>query len=303
MTKSGGEQGHLFGGDWTERKLGMVADYLRAYTKALKGQAFRKLYVDAFAGSPYREARSGSTREAHEAPLFPELAAREPRALLEGSARKALATQPPFDGYLFIERDPSRCAELESLRYDFPHLAGAIEIRQGEANTELQALCSQDWSGTRAVLFLDPYGMQVDWATLEAIARTQAIDLWVLFPLGIAVNRMLPGSGVVPPGWRRRLDQLFGAEDWYEEFYRVEREPSLLDGVTERIVKEHPDKIAAYWHRRLRQLFPAVASRSAVLRNSRRSPLYLLSFAIGNPNPRAQEIALRIADHLLKEER
>jgi hypothetical protein len=35
------------------------------------------------------------------------------------------------------------------------------------------------------VLFLDPYGMQVDWTTIEAIARTKAIDLRVLFPLGI----------------------------------------------------------------------------------------------------------------------
>lgn len=33
-------------------------------------------------------------------------------------------------------------------------------------------------------MFLDPYGMQVDWATIEAIAKTKAIDLWILFPLG-----------------------------------------------------------------------------------------------------------------------
>ena len=43
----------------------------------------------------------------------------------------------------------------------------------------------------RAVLFLDPYGMEVEWDTMVAIAKTQAIDLWILFPLGIAVNRLL----------------------------------------------------------------------------------------------------------------
>jgi len=31
--------------------------------------------------------------------------------------------------------------------------------------------------------------MQVDWTTLEAVASTQAIDIWILFPLGIGVNR------------------------------------------------------------------------------------------------------------------
>ena len=40
--------------------------------------------------------------------------------------------------------------------------------------------------GLRTVpsLFLDPYGMQVEWATIESIAHTQAIDLWLLFSAG-----------------------------------------------------------------------------------------------------------------------
>ena len=42
-----------------------------------------------------------------------------------------------------------------------------------------QDLCHKDWSSHRAVLFLDPYGMQVEWTTIEAIARTGAIDLWL----------------------------------------------------------------------------------------------------------------------------
>jgi three-Cys-motif partner protein len=66
-----------------------------------------------------------------------------------------------------------------------------IQIRPGDANVEIQELCKKDWSSHRAVLFLDPYGMQVEWKTIEAIAATKAIDLWLLFPLGIGVNRLL----------------------------------------------------------------------------------------------------------------
>ncbi|GAI54351.1 unnamed protein product, partial [marine sediment metagenome] len=47
------------------------------------------------------------------------------------------------------------------------------------------------WQNNRAVLFLDPYGMQVNWETIKAIANTEAIDLWYLFPFGIGVNRLL----------------------------------------------------------------------------------------------------------------
>ncbi len=37
--------------------------------------------------------------------------------------------------------------------------------------------------------------MQVDWKTIEAVAATKAIDLWLLFPLGVGVNRLLTRSG------------------------------------------------------------------------------------------------------------
>jgi three-Cys-motif partner protein len=184
---------HRFGGDWTTAKLNVIAGYLRSYTTALKDQPskehpFVKGYIDAFAGTGYRDARQDDRDEdTSQALLLPDLAGTEPQALLDGSARLALKTQPRFDRYIFIERSPERCAQLELLKQEFPDLAANIRIRPGDANAEIQELCSKekDWSSHRAVLFLDPYGMQVDWSTIQAIARTKAIDLWVLFPLGI----------------------------------------------------------------------------------------------------------------------
>jgi three-Cys-motif partner protein len=227
--KVGGGKAHQFGGDWTSAKLDVLAKYLRAYTTALKEQPskerpFRKTYIDAFAGTGYREAqRDDDAASGQQGLLLPDLAADEPQALLDGSARLALKTEPRFDRYVFIERSPARCAQLEGLKVEFSGLADSIEIKQGDANTEIQKFCTaEDWRSSRAVLFLDPYGMQVEWATLETIAGTKAIDMWLLFPLGIGVNRLLTRSGDIPDSWRRRLNLLLGTEDWYEEFYRVE---------------------------------------------------------------------------------
>lgn len=292
---------HRFGGDWTTRKLDVLAAYLRSYTTALKKTPFRKLYVDAFAGTGYRDARRDDDTESSQSPLFPELAESEPQSLLDGSARIALRIEPPFDGYVFIERSATRCAHLEGLKTEFPDLATRIDIRRGDANTEIQDLCSRDWRSQRAVLFLDPYGMQVEWTTIETVARTQAIDLWLLFPLGIGVNRLLTTSGDIPQSWRRRLDLLLGTEDWYEEFYKVETTPTLFGGDQERVVKATTDTIGRYFNARLNGVFAGVAAEPGVLRNSRNNPLYLLCFAVGNP--RGKEIALRIATHLLKEVR
>lgn len=211
----GGGEAHRFGGEWTTRKLEVLAAYLRAYTTALKDQPsarnpFRKAFIDAFAGTGSRDARRDDGSGEAQNLVFPDLAAAEPQALLDGSARLALRTDPPFDHYIFIERSAARCGALEALKEDFPERADHIDILQGDANERIQALCNKSWRSRRAVLFLDPYGMQVEWKTIEAVAKTKAIDLWVLFPLGIGVNRLLTKSGDIPASWRQRLDLLLG---------------------------------------------------------------------------------------------
>lgn len=92
---------HHFGGDWTEAKLNVIAKYLTAYRRALKNQPFRVAYIDAFAGTGYIAQKEDLTSSS--GPLFPDLATQEPQGLLEGSARRALRTNPPFDKYLFID--------------------------------------------------------------------------------------------------------------------------------------------------------------------------------------------------------
>jgi hypothetical protein len=57
------------------------------------------------------------------------------------------------------------------------------------------------------------YGIQVEWSTIEHIAATGAIDLWILFPLGIGLNWLLPRSGLIPEGWRQRLNLFWGRSD------------------------------------------------------------------------------------------
>ena len=40
-----------YGGPWTREKLNILEKYLNAYTKALKDQPFKLMYIDAFAGN------------------------------------------------------------------------------------------------------------------------------------------------------------------------------------------------------------------------------------------------------------
>ena len=289
-------QMELFGGDWTDKKLEILRKYLEAYVIALSRQSFELLYIDAFAGTGYREMTGDGLEEGL---LFPEIAEQEPQRFLDGSARVALKIKRPFHRYLFIEKSPRKCQELRNLKKQFPLLADRIEVEDKECNGYLRAFChNTNWAGKRAVLFLDPFGMQVEWDTVEAVARTHAIDTWILFPLGIGVSRLLKNDGDIPETWKTCLTRLFGTDEWYSVFYREVNRRGLLGNVKETQKVCSFDSIAQYYNGRLRTIFAGVADNPVHLRNSRENPLFLFCFAAGNP--KGAPIAVEIAQHILK---
>lgn len=133
--------------------------------------------------------------------------------------------------------------------------------------------------------------------TLESISRTRAIDLWILFPL-MGANRMLTKDGDTPATWKLRLNLLYGNDEWYDQVYGRKLERTLW-GEEEQRVKSRVGVIGEVFNKRLGTIFPGVASNPRILRNSTRSPLYMLCFAASNP--KGARVALRIAQHLLKE--
>ena len=262
----------------------------------MQHQPFRTAYIDAFAGARYRTVTSPADPEPA---LFPDLAEDASQQFLDGSARIALQVEPPFHRYIFIEKDDAKYHDLLRLKADFPLLADRIDVRKADANVEIQRLCRMNWRGRRAVLFLDPYGMQTQWDTIEAIATTRSIDLWNLWPLGMGLNRLLTRSGEIPEQWQNRLNAFLGTTDWFGRFYKVEPQASLLGHDAHVLVKARTDVLAHYLNERLGEVFAAVAPNPKVLFNSKGNPLYLLCFAVGNPSAAAIRTALDIASHIL----
>ncbi len=293
---------HRFGGNWTEVKLARLRKYLTAYrqifTRNERARYFKTWFVDAFAGTGSRidpTAGSGST-------LLKDVYGDEETAgYREGSAKIALGLPDPFDYYLFIEKSNIRVAALrEQLGRDYVERLGRCSFQHGDANDVLKAWCRErNWKKERAVVFLDPYGMQVEWSTVEALAATKAIDLWYLFPLGVGVSRLLTHSGRIDESWQASLDRIFGTSEWRDRFYRLDTRLNLFGERHQTLERTAtPVSIEAFINERLASCFEAVA-KGLVLRNSRSSPLYLLCFAAANK--RGAPVALKIAQDILDE--
>lgn len=278
-----------FGGNWTEEKLNIFTSYLDAYLIALQNQKFKKIYIDAFAGTGEIETSDGGQ-------------------FLVGSAKRALESEKKFDHYYFIEADSQKAGELQNMiNSEFPQMRGIVTIYCGDANDKLAEIISNvDWRYNRGLLFLDPYATQVNWATLENVAQTKSIDVWYLFPFS-ALERMLPKNGKYDK-WEDCIDRLLGDAGWRKEFYKKDPQMTLFDlfpepgqSDGERMVKDaNPDHIKEYILSRLGTIFPCVSKHALIFRNSRNSPMFLFCFAIASESPKAQGLALRMADYILK---
>lgn len=275
-----GEQ--KFGGDWTIEKLDILSSYLDAYLTALKNFKFKKIYIDAFAGTGSITSRDGTQT-------------------ISGSARIALTSQHQFDKYYFIEADPEKAKELQKMvEVEFETLKHKVTIYPGDANIELAKICqSINWNYNRALLFLDPYATQVAWTTLEMVAKTEAIDVWYLFPFQ-ALQRLLRKDGQMDRSWVECIDRLLGDHEWQTEFYKEDPQISLF-GTTSKIKDINTDSLKAYIIKRLHNIFPAVAPKPRIFRNTKHSPIFLFCFAVASKNEKAQRLALRIANYILKE--
>lgn len=283
---SGQDDEHSFGGVWTLIKLEALEKYLVAFNNALSKQNFTRVYIDAFAGTGRCDITVDGARTS-----------------VDGSARRALSVNPPFDKYCFIELKAKKLAALKALVAEYPEKS--IEVIREDANTALKALCRKyQWRSERAVLFLDPFGMHVEWSTLEAIAKSQAIDVWYLFPYSGLYRQAAKNADAMDSDKEESITRLLGTDEWRKVFYGPKRQSSLFgdhDG-DEREADHH--EMLKYVSKRLKELFPAVAEprilyQAGDSKNPSGAPLFALYFAASNPSPAAYGLAMKIAKDIL----
>jgi len=274
---------HRFGGEHTQEKLQALKSYLPAYTTAL-GRRFTLHYIDAFAGTGECDIN---------------VAGKELR--VPGSASIAIACSPPFHKMVFIEKAATRVRALEKLR-EAAQDRDIVVVRE-DANVAVPAQLAALKRSDRAVVLLDPYGMNVNWSTLEIISASQLADVWYLFPLSGLYRQAAKDSRKIDASKEASLTRIMGPHDWRQALYEPQPTGDLF-GDNSDVRTADPPRMAEWVSGCLKKAFPGVHGPK-ILYQTRRDgrqgpPLYALFFLVSNPNPAALALALRFARAVLK---
>lgn len=246
---------------WTADKLDFLEAYVPAFTKATQ-KARARYYIDGFAG-PGRNLISGKERD--------------------GSPLIALNSIQAFTNYFFVERQKVSYEHLKS------HVSGharkkLVRLKQGDFNQEVDAIlpCIHDLAP--CLVFLDPEGLELDFATVKKISTRTKVDLFIL----------ISGSGVIrnlsKPEMSSALSRFFGDEDW-KPLYKRYQKRELPTGT--KAFEAFTDLYVG----KLESLGFNVCKEYLVAHNSKRAALHSLVFAIKSDKP---EAALRIAPNILE---
>lgn len=286
------EPSEEWGGPWTEKKLEAFSKYVWSYLTIMKRFPYWKtIYFDGFAGSGTREKRANND-------LMQQLKiTEEEEKTYKGAAERVLGLQElGFDFYYFIDKKEESINKLK-VKLDEKFHDKTIVYRSGDANHQLielaKALKTKDYA---ALVFLDPFGMQIDWSSIAKLKDTRS-DIWILVPTGVIVNRLLDRAGKLE--FSDKLQSFFGLpiEEIKSHFYQ-ETIVQTLFGEAEIITKvsQPIEKIARLYAERMKTIWKHVLDEPLILKNRNGSPIFHFVFASNNQN--AKKIAKQIIQNI-----
>ena len=298
-----------WGGKWTEEKLDAFEKYVKAYLTIMNvyrdTRGWKLLYFDGFAGSGTRNQEE-ETQEVQEAmDLFGQVVTVEDFNVYQGAAERVVKIEKDgvrsFDYYYFVDKNEENCKALEEKLIQYQTL-GRKHYLHKDANEAVRMLSStlRKYDNCKALAFLDPFGMQIDWASIESL-KDLSVDMWILVPTGVIINRLLERKVDQEKGLAHaeKLMSFFGmTEEEIRSFFYTETHVQTLFGEEEVISKAENSirKIAQLYVKRLQDVFSYVTEEPMVLYNNHNVPIFHLVFAAKN------QTAMKIAQDIIKKQ-
>ncbi|MCX6165374.1 MAG: three-Cys-motif partner protein TcmP [Ignavibacteriae bacterium] len=270
-------QNNRFGGFWTEEKIDIFIKYVKAYLKIMTKQNFKLIYFDGFAGSGEIESKNYNS-------------------LIEGVAIKVLNLESVKK--FLVELNNSKLKKLEKKIKKCTKNDKNIVYVGDDCNKKIVDMSKYMRRNefTRAVAFIDPYGLEVNWNSIS-VFKDLGVDMWILIPTG-GVNRMLKNDGNIKESWMEKLSSFLGLtkEEIKEYFYKEEIHNTLFGDYTQTIKETKAvQKVLELYEEQLKTVFKYV-SKGFPLKNSRGSIMFHFLLATNNAS------GLKIANDIIGKE-
>jgi three-Cys-motif partner protein len=288
-----------WGGNWTDEKLDAFEGYVYAYLTVMNSQKKKyngwptTIYFDGFAGSGTRDSSEGNDEN-----LFEEYLIKNEAEVYRGSVERVLQMTTKFDYYYFVDNDKSAVNLLKKKLEERKLITAKCNFIPNDVNNHLAKLSNFLDSEKVALVLLDPFGMQINWSSIELL-KNKKVDLWILIPSGVIINRFLDRKGKLQ--FIKKLESYFGLEktEIMKKFYDTNTVETLFG--TETIIIKTNDsikKIAEVYMEKLKQIFNYVSEEPLTLFNTKNFPIYHFVFASNNKT--AHKIAKQLIEKKIK---
>jgi len=273
-----------WGSDWTIEKLDAFKKYVDAYLTIMEHNknkfGWKTLYFDGFAGSGDRDRKDDSMEEDGSSQLLDFDIEEAETNVYKGAAERVLSLKKKFDYYYFIDLEEKSLNKLKEKLSPFD-MGYKLQFRDGDANKYIKELAAalKKNKKLKALVLLDPFGMQINWESIELLKDT-ASDIWILVPTGVIINRLLDRQGKLKN--IQKLCSFFGlTEDEIRKEFYTQNVYNTIFGEETKIekIREPIRKIADLYVKMMKGIWEHVSNKPLIMKNTKNVEIFHFVFA------------------------
>ena len=188
---------------WTPLKLIVLGYFTSVYTRIIPKTFKNMVYIDLFANCGINRVNK--------------------RDFVVGSPVVAITSSAiPFDKIFLVEKDPkyantlhNRLKHLSTNNEEFVWVSGTCKILREDCNDAVHTIINEIEMErrTHCLSFIDPYGMEVHWSSLEQLL-INSIPSDIIFTFMTQGIQRVWGRAKNSNADRKRLNEFYGGEEW-----------------------------------------------------------------------------------------
>jgi len=245
----------LIAGEWAEEKHFYLSRYSDMVSTGMRKKWKNLTYIDLFSGPGKNIVQINKKKKE-----------------IDGSPLIAIKLKHPFSKYIFVEKSPQLINALKDRCQKFP-IFNKMKFIKGDCNKKIAEVVNRIPEGSLGIAFIDPYGLDFWFSSLEKLVNGRSMDMIINFPMGMAIKRNV--DRFIKKQWSR-LDEFLGDDEWREEYKK--RRLKNARGISKFFLDYYQAKLLKLGYYFDEEEY-GLLQGEVLIKGSKKVPLYYLFFA------------------------